>query len=516
MRLGIDVGSSNTDATIITEHAAVIEGVKERTTADIITGIERAIDRLLFQSKLPTKDISGVFVGTTHSMNAINYGNGLAKTLLIRILPEKTAILPCIGFNKKLRQYLKAMYTIEMGDVLDPMKGLADHLLHISLDEINEYINEFEIESIAIVGSFSPVYPSIEDDIAEKINQSFPQIHVSVSHQISTVGYIERENATILNAMLSKVLINAVQGIRKILHDKQITCPCFLTQNDGSLLPLHDVVHYPIRTIGSGVSNNFRGAAIASGLSDCVVIDIGGYTTEIGRVKHYQPQETYNQTTIRGIRMNIRMPKTTSLLIGGGSIIDHREHRLVITDKVVTNLKNEGLYWGGEICTLTDLFFRVTEAEQNLPQSLKQLDKEQCLSLLQGYVEQVQNHIDHFQTNGERLPIVIVGGGSSWFKSMLKKRYQTIIQPTTYRITNAIGACFAPISETLDQVIWLQHHNKASVIEAAKETVIYRLKQYPFINQDTIAIKSIEEYPFAYMRGEVIRIRVKATGEINI
>ncbi|MED3646855.1 hypothetical protein P4475_08505 [Halalkalibacterium halodurans] len=70
------------------------------------------------------------------------------------------------------------------------------------------------------------------------------------------------------------------------------------------------------------------------------------------------------------------------------------------------------------------------------------------------------------------------------------------------------------VSAEVDQVYHLKDQTKAEVIEEAKEKAIKEAERkgaFP----DTISIEQVEEYPFEYLQGEVIRIRVKAVGQVK-
>ena len=55
-RIGIDVGGTNTDAVLLQDDR-VAHAAKTRTTADVTTGIERALALLLEQSKVDRQGV---------------------------------------------------------------------------------------------------------------------------------------------------------------------------------------------------------------------------------------------------------------------------------------------------------------------------------------------------------------------------------------------------------------------------------------------------------------------------
>src|SRR5205085_3458622 len=122
------------------------------------------------------------------------------------------------------------------------------------------------------------------------------------------LGLLERENATVLNAALIRVIELAVEAFRSAIARHGIAVDLFLTQNDGTLLALDDALHSPILTVASGPTNSIRGAAYLTGLPDAIVVDVGGTTTDIGALQHGFPRQAAVVIAIGGVRTNFRMP----------------------------------------------------------------------------------------------------------------------------------------------------------------------------------------------------------------
>ena len=70
IRIGIDVGGTNTDA-VVMDGARVLAGVKAATTGDVMTGVVNALADVLKASGKAASDIDVVMIGTTHFTNAV-------------------------------------------------------------------------------------------------------------------------------------------------------------------------------------------------------------------------------------------------------------------------------------------------------------------------------------------------------------------------------------------------------------------------------------------------------------
>src|SRR5213078_5156578 len=76
----------------------------------------------------------------------------------------------------------------------------------------------------------------------------------------------------------------------------------FFAQNDGTLMSLDQALRYPVLTIGSGPANSVRGAAFLTGISDSLVVDVGGTSTDVGVLVNGFPRESSYRAEIGGLR----------------------------------------------------------------------------------------------------------------------------------------------------------------------------------------------------------------------
>src|SRR5690606_30757688 len=84
MRLGVDVGGTNTDAVLI-EDRSVRAALKRATTGDVGEGVAGAIAAVLAEAKVKPAAVRAVMIGTTHFTNAFIQARDLAKVGVIRI-----------------------------------------------------------------------------------------------------------------------------------------------------------------------------------------------------------------------------------------------------------------------------------------------------------------------------------------------------------------------------------------------------------------------------------------------
>src|SRR5438128_2051596 len=102
MRIGVDVGGTNTDA-VLMDGRTVAAAVKRHTTTDVTDGIVAALDALLHEAGVDIVAIEAVMIGTTHFTNAF-VERRIAPAACVRLgLPATEALPPMVDWPDDLR-----------------------------------------------------------------------------------------------------------------------------------------------------------------------------------------------------------------------------------------------------------------------------------------------------------------------------------------------------------------------------------------------------------------------------
>ncbi len=177
------------------------------------------------------------------------------------------------------------------------------------------------IRYVAVVGIFSALdHAGIHEERCKTLLQEFqPELSVVCSHSIGGPGLLPRENATILNASILAFARKTIKGFRLAMSKLDLSCPLYLTQNDGTLTDAAVAAELPIKTFASGPTNSLMGAAFLQGLdhgdkrmadNQYVVVDIGGTTTDIcALLPSGFPRQAPNFVEVGGVRTAFSMPE---------------------------------------------------------------------------------------------------------------------------------------------------------------------------------------------------------------
>ena len=158
----------------------------------------------------------------------------------------------------------------------------------------------------------------------------------------------------LLTAALADLARDTIAAFEKAIADSGIAAPLFITQNDGTVAEAHQARRLPVYSFASGATNSMRGAAYLSGLSDAMVVDVGGTTTDIGMLRAGFPREANNVVEVGGVRTLFRMPDLVSIALGGGTLVE-ADPLKVGPESTRLDLLQRGLGLGGHRLTCPHL-----------------------------------------------------------------------------------------------------------------------------------------------------------------
>ena len=513
MRIGIDVGGTNTDA-VLMDGSRVLAAVKRSTTDDVTSGIVQALDGLQEQRAFAPSDVHAVMIGTTHFINALVEARHLTPTAALRLgLPATASLPPLVDWPQRLVDAIGGRgYLAHGGNEFDgrPISDLDE-------TELRKHAQDMAsagVRSVAISSVFSPVSNEFELRAAEVITDELgPDVAVSLSHEIGRIGLLERENATIINAALRELAAHIIDGLAASVSGHGITAPLYLSQNDGTLMDLEFARRYPVATFASGPTNSMRGAAVLSGLQTCAVVDVGGTTSDIGVLVNGFPREATTEVTVAGIRTNFRMPDVLSIGIGGGSLVRDGGER-VGPESVGYQLTSRALVFGGDTLTATDIAVAAGRADIGDPSAVTHLDPSTVRSALRRIADDMADVVERMRTSSAALPVIAVGGGSILLPDELAD-LGPVHRPEHFAVANAIGAAIAQVGGEVDRVYAISPGQRDAVVDEARQEAVDRAVAAG-AEPASVSIVDFDEVPIPYLPGNATRIRCKAVGDLRI
>ena len=513
IRIGIDVGGTNTDA-VVMEGTQVIAGVKAATTADVMSGVVAALQAVLEASKLSPDSIDVVMIGTTHFTNAVVQRRDLAQTAAVRLgLPATASLPPMVDWPEDLKQtignhgYLAHGGNEFDGRVISPLN--EEELLGIAAD-----IKAKGISTIAITSVFSPVSSDFEKRAGEIFARALPGAHITLSSDIGRIGLLERENAAIMNACLRDLSAKVVDAFGDAIKAAGIKGKFFLTQNDGTLMEASFAKQFPELTFASGPTNSMRGAAFLSGVGDAIVVDIGGTTSDVGSLHKGFPRQATVAVEVGGVRTNFRMPDVFSIGLGGGShVVDGPDGVKVGPQSVGYRIVTEALIFGGSTLTTSDIEVAAGRAELGDKSKVAHLAPDLLDRTQKKIMSMLEDCVERSRLSPDPLPVIVVGGGSILVHGPIGGL--EVIKPNHFAVANAVGAAIAQVSGEVDRVYTLADISRDAALADAKQRATDAAVAAGAL-RESIEIVDVEDVPLAYLPGNATRVRVKAVGELHV
>ena len=511
MRIGIDVGGTNTDA-VLMNGTDVISSTKTPTTKNVSDGITAALKTIVEDASLDVAKLDGVMIGTTHFTNAVVERRRLTPTACIRLgLPATVCLPPMVDWPDDLAETIgRHYYLAHGGHEFDGREISA-----FDADEIRGIANQIKakgITAIAISSVFSPVNATFEEQAAAIVKEEIPEANITLSSTIGRIGLLERENAAIMNACLRELAVKTVDGFKQALQDMNITAPFFISQNDGTLMNADFAADYPVLTFASGPTNSMRGAAFLSGLKDAIVVDIGGTTADVGVLQQGFPRVAAMAVDIGGVRTNFRMPDTLSIGLGGGSHVV-LEPLKVGPQSVGYELTSKAKVFGGDTLTTTDIIVAAGHEDIGDKSKVADITAEQVAEVENRIAEMINVAVDRMKTSATEVPVIVVGGGSILAQRKVEGASE-MIKPKNFAVANAIGAAIAQVGGETDRIFSLAELSRDEALEQAKQEATDRAVSAG-AKADTVEIVDVEEVPLAYLPGNATRIMVKAVGDLE-
>ena len=508
IRIGVDVGGTNTDA-VVMEGGRILSAVKSPTTEDVTSGVVESLRRALAEADMPGERVGAVMIGTTHFINAVVERRHLSPVAALRLcLPAAQCLPPMVDWPDDIREAVgNHSWMAHGGHEFD-----GRTISPLDEDELRRIAGEMVakgLTSVAVCSVFSPVDEGMERRAAEVIREALPGAEVTLSAEIGRLGILERENAAIMNAALRALGARTAEALDRALSQAGLSCPYFVTQNDGTLMSRDFVQAYPVLTFASGSTNSMRGAAHLSGVTDGIVVDVGGTSTDVGALVKGFPRPASTTVDVGGVRTNFRMPDVYSIALGGGSVLGEDT---VGPHSVGYRLTSEALCFGGSTATATDVAVGLGLVEIGDERPARALGEERLRGAKARIDGMIEAAVERMRVSADAVPVIAVGGGSILVPDRLGDL--DVVRPENFAVANAVGAAIGQVSGEVDRVFSLDATSRDEALAEARREATEKAVAAGAL-AETVELLDQEDVPLAYLPGNATRIRAKVVGSLG-
>ncbi|MCQ8894504.1 MAG: hypothetical protein NQU46_07755 [Methanolinea sp.] len=304
MLVGMDVGGTNTDLAVVEDGISSLKVPNTRGIADVLHHV-RGPGRLAVSTSTP-----------------------LNHLLTRRDWKVTSLLIPGPGLRWP-------------GGVKGAVNHCGDIVEEVDREEVTSFLASHPADALAVIGKFSVRNPALEQKVAEYARGFYPDERICLSHPLAVLGFPARVATTRLNASLKEEVFR----ITKLVESERNTFLFF--RGDAGLSPPGDVIRNPSVLTNSSAAAVGLGVSYLTGLRDCLVIDVGGTTTDLVPLESGMPIPEV--LVHEGTRTATHVVRAHSLPFGGDS---------VIRDGLMPWREGNALAFGGSGPTLTDALNR--------------------------------------------------------------------------------------------------------------------------------------------------------------
>lgn len=324
--IGIDTGGTYTDAVIydFDEKNVVAKGKSLTTKEDLAIGIAGAID------SLPQDLISSariIALSTTLATNAcVENKGGRAKLMLI-------------GASRKVLEWVdsETTYGIKNSDVICVDKeNAAEPDWESVFKENADWLGD--AQAIGIAESDSAKNGAYCEKKAKGLLKEKYGIPVIIASELAhRLNVLERGATALLNARLLPVIEEFMEAVARVMKKRNLSIPVMIVRSDGSLMSEQISMARPVETILSGPAASVLGSRGLTDSSNCLIVDMGGTTTDISIVEDGIPRST-GTIRVGGWRTQVKGVYIDTFGLGGDSRFYIKDNKLCISERRVQPL----------------------------------------------------------------------------------------------------------------------------------------------------------------------------------
>jgi N-methylhydantoinase A len=303
-RLGIDIGGTFTDATLVDEATGEIRIGKVSTTPrDHSLGFMEAVRRLLEQNRVAPGDLRYVVHGTTVATNAVIEGKvartGFVTTDgfrdMLEIARQTRPSLYDLRFEKP-RPLVPRHLCFGVIERLDAQGQVLQTLDEDSVRRVAEQLRSEGVESVAVCLLHSYVNAAHESRIKAIFREVFPEAVVSLSAEVAPeFREFLRASTTVINACIRPVVARYLMKLEGRLREAGLSPNLLVMQSNGGVATSEATRDRPVFMVESGPAAGVMAAshlAQTLGYPQVISFDMGGTTAKAGLIQDGRPRVT--------------------------------------------------------------------------------------------------------------------------------------------------------------------------------------------------------------------------------
>ena len=335
--VGVDIGGTFTDFMLYdTESGSVHVHKVPSTPGEPERAMVSGLTELCAAAGLSTRDVTGVFHGTTVATNAVlEHEGALAGMITTRGFrdivhigrhqrPLHYSVMQDIPWQAK--PFVQRRHRKVVTERIVPPTG--ETLVPLDEEEVRAAARELReegVEAVAVCFLFSYLNPEHERRAAAIVREEMPEAFVTTSADIvPQFREFERFTTATMSAFVGPKTGNYLERLATALEGEGVKGDLHVMMSSGGVASVHTAAERPVTLLLSGPAAGILGgqwAGALAGRKRLITFDMGGTSADIGIVTEDRVSEaSARDTWIGGYPLLVPMLDVHAIGAGGGSI----------------------------------------------------------------------------------------------------------------------------------------------------------------------------------------------------
>lgn len=328
IRVGIDVGGTNTKAVAIDNSTYEIVGVGIiPTTHDhelgVSAGVIESFKKCLTENNISSDEVVFIAHSTTQATNALVEGD-VAKVGVIGIADGGL-----VGFLSKIQGKIKDIELDESGKRKITTAYRFINRKDFSRELVSKVMDELIAEGCGVIAASKTFgVDGMDEELLIKDLGKEKGIEVCAASEISKLyGLTRRTRTAVINGSILPRMISTADSTEDAVKKAGIEAPLMIMRGDGGVMDIEEMRNRPVLTMLSGPAASTVGALMYLRVSNGIFFEVGGTTTDIGVIKNGRPMIDY--AVVGGQRTMVNSMDVRTVGVAGGSMIRANNGKIV-------------------------------------------------------------------------------------------------------------------------------------------------------------------------------------------
>lgn len=332
-RIGIDVGGTFTDFTLVRSDGQLLLWKEDTTPDDPARAVGAGIEALASQLGLSGSELLA-------ACDLFVHGTTTATNLLIERSGPVVGLLCSEGFRDVL--YFRNGHKPDRFNLhVSPPVPLIDRWLRIGVrgrfdargnelqplheDQVRAAAQQFRaanVEAVAVAFLWAMLFPAHELQAAEILREELPQVEVLCSHNVlPEIGEWERTSAVSVSTYILPRIRSYLTNLEEFLAQKSLEQPPLIMQSNGGCARIPEILKSPVTIVASGPAAAPAAAAHLAEIlgRDLISVDMGGTSFDVCLIDGGRAAMT-REMQVAGQPVGVMAVDVQSIGAGGGSI----------------------------------------------------------------------------------------------------------------------------------------------------------------------------------------------------